>query len=61
MYIDDPFGQELRLQLLCIVCVLTTQIRHGAATSLREVIKHHGDTAGISVYTPEPNVRYSKY
>lgn len=43
--------------LICIACVLTAQIRHGAATALREVIKHHGDTAGISAYTPEPNVR----
>lgn len=40
------------------VLLMFSQIRHGAATALREVIKHHGDTAGISAYTPEPNVRY---
>lgn len=40
------------------VLLVFSQIRHGAATALREVIKHHGDTAGISAYTPEPNVRY---
>ena len=28
-----------------------TQVRHGAATALREIIKLHGETAGISVYT----------
>ncbi|XP_064406197.1 TATA-binding protein-associated factor 172-like [Halichondria panicea] len=27
------------------------EIRHGAATGLREIIKHHGDTAGISAHT----------
>ena len=27
------------------------QVRHGAATALREVIKLHGGTAGTSVYT----------
>ena len=30
-------------------CVV--QVRHGAATAIRGVIKHHGDTAGLSVRT----------
>ena len=30
-------------------CVV--QVRHGAATAIRGVIKHHGDTAGLSVHT----------
>ena len=30
------------------------QVRHGVAMALREVIKLHGNTAGISVHTP-PN------
>jgi hypothetical protein len=51
----------MRLIKLCIACVVTAQIRHGAATALREVVKQHGDTAGISAYTPEPNVSIPSY
>ena len=35
---------------------LLTQVRHGAATALREIIKLHGETAGISVYTHSDKV-----
>lgn len=32
------------------------QVRHGAATALREIIKLHGKTAGISIFTPPSEV-----
>lgn len=35
------------------------ETRHGAATGLREVIKYHGNTAGMSIDTPQDQVRYS--
>ena len=37
---------------------LIIQVRHGVAMALREVIKLHGNTAGISVYTPLNKVRW---
>lgn len=61
MKLYNEMGREILLVALCMHTLLVfslLQIRHGAATALREVIKHHGDTAGISAYTPEPNVRY---
>ena len=35
---------------VCINVWCSVQVRHGAATALREVIKYHGDTAGLTVH-----------
>ena len=35
-------------------------MRHGVAMALREVIKLHGNTAAISVYTPPNKVCFIK-
>jgi len=32
------------------------EIRHGAATAIREVIKHHGRGAGRAISTPSDQV-----
>lgn len=35
------------------------ECRHGAATGLREVVKLHGQTAGMSVDTPADQVTFT--
>lgn len=37
------------------------EIRHGAATAIREIIKHHGQGAGKAITIPSDQVYYLKY